>query len=104
MFIAILGILDIIAGGLLMLNGVISLEASTFVLYLMIIMFLKSVYSIGSAVANGFFFDFMGYLDLISAILLLLAFWGISFDPFFWVGLLILVKGIYSVLVTFAMS
>lgn len=101
MIIAIFGILDLIAGGILMLGGSIEWAGSEFLFYFMILFALKALYSIFAAIAAGFYFDVMGYLDLAASIFMLLLFWDIAFGFVFWIGLLILLKGIYSLIIGF---
>ncbi|MBI4021627.1 MAG: hypothetical protein HY369_05270 [Candidatus Aenigmarchaeota archaeon] len=101
MIIAILGIIDLIAGGALILGPALALEGSSFLFYFMILFFLKAIYSILTAVAAGFYFDLLGYLDFIAAVFLLLLFWGISPAWVFWIGLLVIIKGIYSFVIGF---
>jgi len=101
MIIAVLGILDMIAGGILMFSEWLDLAGSQILFYFTIILFLKALYSIGTAVGAGFYFDIMGWLDLVSSILLLLLYFGVSHGLFFWIGILILIKGIYSFVIAF---
>lgn len=104
MIIAILGILDLIAGGILILGEALSLSGSSFLFWFMALFFLKAAYSILTAWGAGFYFDLLGYLDLVAAIFMLLLFWGIWFDVVFWIGILILIKGIYSFIIGFITS
>jgi len=101
MIIAVLGILDIIAGGILLLGDVLSLAGSSIVFWFMIIFFLKAAYSLITAFGAGFYFDLMGYLDLLGAIFMLLLFWGITFGFVFWIGILLVIVGLYSFVIGF---
>ncbi|MBI4181889.1 MAG: hypothetical protein HY520_02895 [Candidatus Aenigmarchaeota archaeon] len=101
MIIALFGILDIIAGGALLLGTILGLPGSEFLFWFTILFFLKGLYSVGTALAAGFFMDFMGYLDLLGALFLLLLYWGIAPGWVFWIGLLILIKGVYSFIIAF---
>ena len=103
MIIAFLGVLDMIAGGVLMFGS--SLTGSGYLLFLAILFFLKAIYSVLTALAGGFLFDVLGWLDLLSALFLLFLYWGFSFGGiFFWVGVLMLIKGIYSFVIAFIMN
>ncbi|MBL7160791.1 MAG: hypothetical protein ISS93_03000 [Candidatus Aenigmarchaeota archaeon] len=99
MIIAILGILDMIAGIIIVFGG--GLAGNTYLMYFTLIIFLKALYSIGTALAAGFPFDILGWVDLLAAIMLLLTFWGIPLGIFAWIGALIAIKGIYSFVIGF---
>lgn len=88
MFVTILSIIDILAG--------ISLAIPNFLgFYLGIIMLLKGISSIVGSFASGFFFEIMGFIDLITGILLIF-----SFNiPWFWI--LPVLKGIFCLLIGF---
>jgi uncharacterized membrane protein HdeD (DUF308 family) len=89
MILAILGILDIIAG--------ISLAFPNFlVFYLGIIILVKGIFSIVGSFAAKYFLDFMGFIDLIVGLMLLFHF----SIPFFWI--LPIIKGVYSLIVGMA--
>jgi len=89
MIIAILGILDILAG--------ISLVFPNFlVFYLGVIILIKGIFSIVGSFASKFFLDFMGFIDLIVGLMLLFNF----SIPFFWI--LPIIKGAYSLIVGFS--
>jgi len=86
MLLAILGFLDILVG--------ISLLYPNFLAFTLgIIVLLKGISSVIGSFGTGFFFDFMGFIDLIAGIMLIFGF-SISW---FWV--LPMVKGIYSLIV-----
>ncbi|OGI12581.1 hypothetical protein A3K64_01605 [Candidatus Micrarchaeota archaeon RBG_16_36_9] len=86
LILALLGILDIIAGISLVLPNFI-------VLYIGIIFIFKGIFSIVGSFAAEYFFDIMGIIDLIAGIMLLTHF----SIPFFWV--LLMIKGAYSIIV-----
>ncbi len=86
MILAILGLFDIIVG--------VSLAFPNFlVFYIGIIVLIKGISSIVGSFAAKYFFDFMGFIDVIAGVILLLNF----SIPWFW--LLPLIKGIYSLVV-----
>lgn len=88
MIIALLGILDILAG--------ISLVFPFLTFYLGISMLIKGIFSIAGSFASKFFLDFMGFIDLIVGLMLLFHF----SIPFFWIFPVI--KGAYSLIVGLA--
>lgn len=97
MFLAILGVLDLIAGALLGFSGMFTYAGSGFVMVIGIILLIKGIGSYLAAAANAFFFDFMGILDIVSAIMLILATFGfvVFFFPYF--GIFMVIKGVYSI-------
>ncbi len=99
MFLAILGFLDLIGGALLGLSGLFPYTGSGFVFTIGIIFLIKGLVSYISAAANGFFMDFMGLLDIVAAILLMLTTWGIVVFFFPYIGILLILKGLYSVVI-----
>jgi hypothetical protein len=98
MFLIILGLLDIIAGGILALTALTGFEGNSILFWFAVIFLLKAIYSIGAAVAAGFFLDVLGYMDLVAAIFMFLIFWGfdLGFGIFLWFGLAMVIKGLYS--------
>ncbi len=99
MFLAILGVLDIIGGVLLGLSGFIPYVGSGFVSAFGFILIIKGIISYISGAAKGFFLDFMGILDIIAGIMLILATWGFVVFFFPYIGILLALKGIYSVII-----
>lgn len=102
MIIVILGILDVIAGIAVALAQLFHLTGSAFALYLGVIFILKALYSILTALAAGFPFDVLGWLDLIAGIVLMLLYWGFPVSFAFWVGIIMILKGVYSILLGIA--
>jgi len=92
----ILGILDIIIGAVLAFSPSVSLVASGFIMILGIIALLKSIFSIGTAAGAGFYLDILGWVDLIAALFLFMVYGGWAFGFFLYVGILMVIKGIYS--------
>ncbi len=96
MFLAILGMLDILGGIILAISGFIPYTGSGFVFTLGIVFIMKGIFSYLTAAAKGFFLDLMGVLDLIAGIMLVLATWGILIFFFPYIGILLIIKGVYS--------
>ena len=85
MLMALLGFLDILAG--------ISLIFPNFLaFYIGLMVLIKGVSSVIGSFAVGFFFDVMGFIDLVVGIVLLL---GFSVP---WLWILPMIKGIYSII------
>jgi hypothetical protein len=96
MLLIILGILDIIIGIAVAVSTGIPLVASGVILTLGVIALLKGLYSVGTAAGAGFYFDVLGWLDLIACIFLFMSYWGWVFGFFLYAGILIVLKGLYS--------
>ena len=96
MLIFILGILDMIAGGLLWMSLGGGFTGSSTIMIFAIIFILKGIFSILSGAASGFYFDVLGVMDLITGFFLLLSIWGITFGFFFYLAIAMIIKGLYS--------
>ncbi len=96
MILIILGIIDIILGVFLALSG--PMKGIDILLIIGIIAFLKGCYSLLTAFAAGFFLDFLGVLDLLTGIFLLMAFYGFWYHFFIYIGILMFIKGFYSII------
>jgi hypothetical protein len=92
MIVLILSAIDLICGGLLLLN------LNFFLNYIAGIMLLKGAFSILSSLGVGYWFDWMGWIDLIGAAALLLFAFGIPAAVFTNLAWIIVFKGVYSLL------
>lgn len=99
MFLAVLGVLDLIIGALLIVSPGGGLAGNGIVFIFAIIALLKGVYSVLAAGGGGFFFDVLGWLDLVAGFFLLLAQWEIVYGFFLYVGILMVLKALYSIVV-----
>ena len=99
MIIAVLGILDMVAGLLLTLCGFSSIHSNIVLLIVAIAMGLKGFWSWINNLTAGFKLDFMGILDLVVALMLFLTFSGFPMFFFVYFGILSIIKGAYSLLV-----
>jgi len=94
MFVLILSLLDLIAGGLLLLN------LNYYVNYVAAFMLLKGLFSIISSFGMGYWFDWMGFIDIITSISLFLFSFGLPASIFKTIAWLIVAKGVYCMLRT----
>jgi hypothetical protein len=62
---------------------------------------LKGVLSFLSSIGIGYYFDWMGVIDIITGFVLLLLMWGFSFGFIKTIGAIAILKGIYSFLRSF---
>lgn len=87
MLLWLFGLLDILAGlGLLFLNS----APANLIFWLGILVLIKGIASVGGATLQKYFFDWMGWVDLIVGVCLLLHF----SVPLLW--LLVMAKGLWS--------
>ncbi|MBI4175573.1 MAG: hypothetical protein HY518_00060 [Candidatus Aenigmarchaeota archaeon] len=96
MLLFLLGILDMFAGVLLMAGKVAPLTENGLVFLIGILFVLKGAWSMLAAMAAGFFFDFLGIVDIFAGLFLLLAVWNLYFDFFLYMGIVVMLKGLYS--------
>ena len=99
MIVAILGILDAIAGLLLALGGMPILSGNSIVFFIAIAMIVKGIYSWIAACTKNYKLDFFGFLDIGTGLLLLLTFGGFFFFFFAYIGIIEIIKGAYSFMV-----
>jgi uncharacterized membrane protein HdeD (DUF308 family) len=88
--VAILAIVDILAGVFILFNSPI------FANYFAFIFLLKGLFSLASSLSMHYIFDWMGYSDVAAGICFLFMSFGWFFGFFTTIGWLILLKGIYS--------
>jgi hypothetical protein len=94
LLLGILGLIDIIAGVLLVLN----FTSMSFVNTVGMICIGKGLYSVFTGVLAGFYLDWMGWTDIIVGVALLLPLFNIVTKFFAFV---IILKGIYSLSLQF---
>ena len=93
----ILGVLDLIAGAALALSGFVPLTAIGLIFAVGIIVTIKGAISYLAAAGAGFYFDFLGILDVLSGIFLILAFYGVGLGFAVWFGLAMILKALWSI-------
>lgn len=93
LYYTILGILDIFIGIFIL---EIKMIPYNILFYLGVIMLIKALLSIGGSFAARYWWDWMGFSDIISAIILLTGF----AIPYFWI--IMILKGSYSVVMGIA--
>lgn len=70
----------------------------TFMLVLALVLMSKGIWSIISSVRNGFYFDFLGWVDFAAAVVLLAINSGMAISFAWIVGIIIAVKAVYTLL------
>ncbi len=92
-------LIDMIGGLFIVLS--VSSFLHSLLLYLGIIVLFKGIMSLLYSIQKSFYFDFLGWVDILSGMLLLLMFIGLPVS-FVWIfGVLLLAKGIWSLLFVF---
>lgn len=93
MLIKLLGVLDIVVGLCILFTPTFS-----FIQLIIYMILIKGVISIISNIASGFFFDFMGILDVLAGLSLFGLFnnWSFFLSPIIGIGMII--KGIISLI------
>ncbi len=101
MILAILGMFDIIAGIILAVGGLPQFPGNGFVITIAAVMLIKGGWSWLSNIADprGLNFDPMGILDIVTGLLLIFIFSGMFFFFFAYLGILLIIKGVYSFVV-----
>jgi len=87
-------VLDIISGIVLLL----AIKRLAFLFGMLLL--LKALFSIISSFKSGFFFEFMGFTDLVGALSLILFSFGIHSNIYPLIAFALLSKGIFSFLLT----
>ena len=97
MLIIILSILDIFSG-LILLTYSSLLLFHNFIGYMAAYSLFKGLLSFLSSIGMGYYFDWMGIIDVIAGVILLLLMWGFSFGFIQTVGAIAMLKGAYCFL------
>ena len=94
----LIGLVDIFGGLLLVFNPVF---LHNLLFYFGVIILLKGLWSIVSSAVAHFYFDLFGWIDMVASVLLLIAYFDspLSFAGF--AGIVILLKGLWSILFVF---
>jgi hypothetical protein len=58
----------------------------------------KGIFSLLSSIGIGYYFDWMGIIDMITGIMLLLLMWGFYFNFIQTIGIVASLKGLYCLL------
>src|SRR3989338_11187627 len=99
MLILLLGVFDVIGGLLLAATWLKLFVGAGFILYFAVFFLLKGIYSVLSNIFSGFFLDLMGFLDLLAGAALLFVHWGTAPHYFLYIGIPLILKGIYCMIV-----
>jgi uncharacterized membrane protein HdeD (DUF308 family) len=99
MLLILLSIIDLIAGGLLAFCEVFPYAGSAFVGTLGAFMLAKGAWSVLTAAAANFYMDFIGALDIVCGILLVVTTFGFSMHFFVYFAVALILKGIYSFII-----
>ncbi len=92
-----IAIVEVFAGAIVFLHW---FPVISVFLYLGLIYILKGVWSMTSSIFAGYLYDWMGALDFIAGIAMLLIFGGTIFSFFWIIGVAHVLKGLYTFLVS----
>jgi hypothetical protein len=99
MFIIVFAVIDLILGVVLAASPYFDFTGNGIIFWLAVIGILKGLYSIIAALVGGFMYDVIGWFDLAGGILLWLTTMGLIHPAFLYIGIAILLKGIYSLMI-----
>ncbi len=88
----VLSVLDMLAGFLILIRNDFGFVLFGFGLFLLI----KGAYSFFTAVSSGYWLDWMGAVDMLAGICLMLIYVGFGPAAFLTVGGIVIAKGAYS--------
>jgi hypothetical protein len=94
---SIFGLVDVLLGGVLAASPFFSYAGMAVISALAAIAVVKGLYSVATAAFSSFYFDMLGWLDLIVGALLFLTVFGVHFPWFLWIGVFMAAKGVYSI-------
>ena len=89
-------LVDII-GGLILISSFVSIF-KILLFYFGWIIFVKGAWTLFNSFRTHFYFDYLGLIDVICGATMLLLFFGWSLSFLWFFGILILIKGIWSIL------
>jgi len=97
LIVAFLSVIDIF-GGLFVINNHMFLFVKNFITYFVFYFILKGFWSLATSLGSGYLFDWLGVIDLLLGIILLLMGNNISFGFFYIIGWAEIAKGGYCFL------
>ncbi len=95
----LLGLFDLMVGAALTILTIFPVHSGGLLFYIGLIALFKGLWSIITAAAAGFYFDILGVFDLLAGVFLLLLINGIVFGFFIYIGILVILKALYSILI-----
>jgi len=92
--IVLIGILDIIAGIIIFFSSSWHLTSNSVIAFLTFFYFCLGIWSLAINIMRKNFFDWRGIIDIISAVSLLLIYYGSVYEIFGILGIVIVIKGL----------
>lgn len=91
-----LGLVDLLAGILILASTRFRLEGSLIILVPLLIVIVKGAWSVQGSISAGMYFNWLGYVDILVSLLLFMIFIGNPLSiPFFLLAIIIF-KAIYT--------
>jgi hypothetical protein len=95
--VTLIGIVDIISGIIVFFSNSWHLASNSFVAFLTFFYFCLGIWSLTTNLIRRNFFDWRGIIDIISAVCLLLIFYGSVYEIFGILGIIIIIKGLLGI-------
>ncbi|MDI6826557.1 MAG: hypothetical protein QMD36_05255 [Candidatus Aenigmarchaeota archaeon] len=95
--VVLIGMVDIIAGIIIFFSRSWHLSSNSVVAFLTFFYFCLGVWSLATNMIRKNFFDWRGVVDIMSAVCLLLIFYGSVYGIFGVLGIIIVIKGILGI-------
>jgi uncharacterized membrane protein HdeD (DUF308 family) len=92
--IVLIGIFDIIAGIIIFFSRTWNVTSNSTIAFLTFFYFCLGIWSLATNAIRRNFFDWRGIVDIVSAVCLLLIFYGSVYEIFGLLGIIIAIKGI----------
>ena len=92
----LLAIIDVIGGLLLILNSISVFH--TLLFYFGVIILVKGIWTVFGSMRKKFYFDLPGWTDTLSGVVMLLISFNWSLSFLWFLGIIILLKGLWSIL------
>jgi len=90
------GVIDFIVGIVILLSSKFVFTSNVFIISISFLYLLLGIRSLSRSFMRSYFFDWRGYVDMISAISLILIYYGIVLGAFKILGIIIILRGIVS--------
>jgi hypothetical protein len=91
-----MGFIDFVVGIVILLSSDFVFTSNILIISVSFLYLLWGIRSLGRSFMKSYFFDWRGYVNIISAISLILIYYGIVLGAFEILGIIIIIKGLIS--------
>jgi uncharacterized membrane protein HdeD (DUF308 family) len=95
--VTLIGIIDIISGIIIFFSRTLNLTSNSIIAFLTFFYFCLGIWSLATNAIRRNFLDWRGMVDIMSAICLILIFYGSYYEIFRILGTMIVIKGILGI-------